>query len=591
MKKAISFKPGDKVFAKVKGYPPWPASIQSENGKKYNVKFYGTGEIGTIKAEDLFYFIKSKNTLKKVLKRKDYNDAMAEIEEAIKNDGGDGESNSDDLNISAVNTTLEESEKLTDSIKKGKRKRSGSDSSLTETKSKKANVTAESTPVKSPKKKATEEKEESTEAAEETLKSDEKTDTTVDENDETNTTTNEETVENAEANKTATEEKEVQEVEDVEMAENIPEEAKKDDSSKEDKTEEINANAEKPKPSKTKNKVEEVAKEEFNIHNYILTTEKSLKNNILFAEHVKAEEKYYAKISVDQPLIDYKKSVLPVKLTTGKYAGIKLTQIPKPQKFKGEYQRAMFDKELSEAVLKKSEEISKLDKAPTEDYIIQDLNTTEEQINEILNDKEVELKQKRLVVLKDEAKLVVLEKDIKLTLGLDTADPEKALVYLEDMLKLRHVDRIMLLKHYHVLEMVKRLKIYYGNIKEWNLSEESLEKFQKDAEMVRKKAEEVFKMLMKLFPEFQEKDFWEGFTDTVAKFREECKDLTESQVGVLWAPPKSRRTFMDLLEEQALTESESAQRDNSKETEKENSSEIANSEKVIEVSETEQEVV
>ncbi|KAJ8981811.1 hypothetical protein NQ317_007397 [Molorchus minor] len=41
-----SFKVGDKVFAKVKGYPPWPAQIIGENGKKYNVEFYGTGETG-----------------------------------------------------------------------------------------------------------------------------------------------------------------------------------------------------------------------------------------------------------------------------------------------------------------------------------------------------------------------------------------------------------------------------------------------------------------------------------------------------------------------------------------------------------------
>lgn len=67
MKTAKNFQPGDKVFAKVKGYPAWPAKVMhfllcfffsfgytcfvfqflqiiGENGKKYNVRFYGTGE-------------------------------------------------------------------------------------------------------------------------------------------------------------------------------------------------------------------------------------------------------------------------------------------------------------------------------------------------------------------------------------------------------------------------------------------------------------------------------------------------------------------------------------------------------------------
>ncbi|KAF5275076.1 hypothetical protein FQA39_LY07013 [Lamprigera yunnana] len=42
--KKDSFNVGDKVFAKVKGYPAWPAVIIEDHNPKYNVKFYGTGE-------------------------------------------------------------------------------------------------------------------------------------------------------------------------------------------------------------------------------------------------------------------------------------------------------------------------------------------------------------------------------------------------------------------------------------------------------------------------------------------------------------------------------------------------------------------
>lgn len=35
---------GDFVFAKVKGYPPWPAKINEVGKNKYGVFFYGTKE-------------------------------------------------------------------------------------------------------------------------------------------------------------------------------------------------------------------------------------------------------------------------------------------------------------------------------------------------------------------------------------------------------------------------------------------------------------------------------------------------------------------------------------------------------------------
>ncbi len=46
MGKKDTFKVGDFVFAKVKGYRPWPAKIVSVVSKKYSVYFYGTEEVG-----------------------------------------------------------------------------------------------------------------------------------------------------------------------------------------------------------------------------------------------------------------------------------------------------------------------------------------------------------------------------------------------------------------------------------------------------------------------------------------------------------------------------------------------------------------
>ncbi|XP_055708678.1 hepatoma-derived growth factor isoform X2 [Phlebotomus papatasi] len=86
-KKDRSYKIGDLVFAKVKGYPPWPAKIVKLSGnKKYNVYFYGTGETGYIKSEDLFSYAESKSKLAtdKHMKKPQFKEAVDQIEAALK---------------------------------------------------------------------------------------------------------------------------------------------------------------------------------------------------------------------------------------------------------------------------------------------------------------------------------------------------------------------------------------------------------------------------------------------------------------------------------------------------------------------------
>lgn len=57
---------------------------------------------GNIKGEDLSYYLKNKDKHYKPQKRKDYENAFEQIEEAIKKDGGDGDSSPDieDSNVS-----------------------------------------------------------------------------------------------------------------------------------------------------------------------------------------------------------------------------------------------------------------------------------------------------------------------------------------------------------------------------------------------------------------------------------------------------------------------------------------------------------
>ncbi|XP_063370677.1 hepatoma-derived growth factor-related protein 2 [Cydia amplana] len=85
-KKVREYKSGDFIFAKVKGYPAWPARVQKQNGKKYFVYFYGTGETANLPPNMIFDYAENKDKfLNKSVKRKDFNDGVKQIEHDFTN--------------------------------------------------------------------------------------------------------------------------------------------------------------------------------------------------------------------------------------------------------------------------------------------------------------------------------------------------------------------------------------------------------------------------------------------------------------------------------------------------------------------------
>ncbi|PZC84804.1 hypothetical protein B5X24_HaOG203794 [Helicoverpa armigera] len=85
-KKVREYKSGDFIFAKVKGYPAWPARVQKANGKKYFVYFYGTGETANLSPAMIFDYAENKDKfLTKNVKRRDFNDGVKQIEHDFAN--------------------------------------------------------------------------------------------------------------------------------------------------------------------------------------------------------------------------------------------------------------------------------------------------------------------------------------------------------------------------------------------------------------------------------------------------------------------------------------------------------------------------
>lgn len=175
--------------------------------------------------------------------------------------------------------------------------------------------------------------------------------------------------------------------------------------------------------------------------------------------------------------------------------GIKFNKGPLPQ-VKNEYDVAQYEGKEAKRVLDIAEKVKdgKLKPEDEPDSFVTCISKSDEEITK--EEQQLLSKQKHhnLEFLKTELEMVSLDTKIKGALGLQNAEPPAALESLKALIDL-DIKPIMLKKHPHIVDMVKRLRKYIGNLKEWKLSDTEEEAFNEKATQIRDLAEKVYQKL------------------------------------------------------------------------------------------------
>lgn len=446
------FEEGAKVFAKVRGYPAWPAMVQgvadsTPNKTKYHVFFYGTSETAICKAEDLYRYAENKERFGKPLKRKGFNEALAQIEglapinqpKTEPKVGDDGESDGEGNLVIDENPSVKYGDK-----KALKRKRESGieegDSKLLVGMSNGSAVRKRSSiPLTKRSKKESYPSRDSVPGIGNVLPS-------------------------------------------------TPDSKTGDAPSSPNKPEIVSRSGRKIKPKKF------------------------------------ADEETFDHTSTSP----VEGGAAVVKQSLMESSGMKRRQSAARQSgsdAESEKERP-FDKAQGSGDLSDN----------MRNQITARRSQHDEERRMLVWSDALEKRKIRLKWLKTEARMVELDALIKGHLGLSKANPEHCFVLLEDLCHLA-LEPLMLKKHPQVVETIKRLRKYVGNIEAWDFTEEEVALFLKHAQMIQSKAEFIYNKFKAMFTIPEGRSFWQVFSDDVSDFKKKTHDWPVNKVYSLVVDP------------------------------------------------------
>ncbi|XP_053991889.1 PC4 and SFRS1-interacting protein [Hylaeus anthracinus] len=494
---------GDKVFAKVRGYPPWPAKVEkvidpNSKNSKYSVYFYGTGETAVCKVEELFTYIENKAKFGKPIRRKFFHEGLIQLEQELKNDRksaigeeAKGSNAAMDLpTVSAADSDMESGSLVIDEEEKKKsmkrRTLLGATNNPDTPEIKKRRGKAKSLPA----------------STSDTTKQDAALDSQGEES--------------------------PKEVVSRSGRKIKPKRFADFSSSEETETTDKNEHGR----GRPKVKTEEPGDQQASLgvmHKKRATLEK--KNNVSEAPMLEGTV-----VSSTASSDTSGRSLLALTFA-GEYVGIKL-DMDKPKSFESEKARTQWEWSTARNAMKLKAQLESGEILPEQvkDCLDFNVHVPDEEKRLLAKDGALHRKTNKLRWMRIEAQLLQLDANIKSNLGLDRANPDICLQAMDDMLSLT-IDPLMLKKHPHIVETVKRLRRYIGNLADWKLNEEEETIFKQKAEQIRQKAEHIYNKFKAMFTIPEGQSFWQSFSDQVVNFKKLTKDMPEEKVFSLMSEP------------------------------------------------------
>ncbi|XP_029033919.1 PC4 and SFRS1-interacting protein isoform X1 [Osmia bicornis bicornis] len=503
---------GDKVFAKVRGYPPWPAKVEkvidpNSKNSKYSVYFYGTGETAVCKVEELYTYTENKAKFGKPLRRKYFHEGLIQLEQELKNDRNKaanlsdlkeagivdgtraGDTGTNIPTVSAADSDLESGSLVIDEEEKKK--------------SMKRKTLSSANNPDTPEVKKRRGKAKSLSAS-------------------TSDTSKQDTGADSQGEDSP---KEVV----SRSGRKIKPKRFADFSSSEetDNTTEKNEHAR----GRPKVKIEDTSDQATPsaVHKKRAALEK--KNNL-------GEGPILEGTVVSSTTSSDTAGRFLLALTfAGEYVGIKL-DMDKPKSFESDKAREQWEWSTARNAMKLKAQLESGEILPEQvkDCLDFNIHVPDEEKRLLAKDGALHRKTNKLRWLRIESQLLQLDAQIKSNLGLDRANPDKCLQAMDDMLSLP-IDPLMLKKHPHIVETVKRLRRYIGNLADWKLNEEEETIFKQKAEQIRQKAEHIYNKFKAMFTIPEGQSFWQSFSDQVVHFKELTKDMPEEKVYSLISDP------------------------------------------------------